>query len=452
MRIGKAISMTANSRVALVGSGGKTAAMFQLARHWTEKAVKKQQNSTVLVSATTHLALDQLSLADYQLTITSLDDLNWPARGQLDGVILLTGPPVGDGRVSGLSLEAMARLDAIASERGMPLLIEADGSRRKPLKAPAPYEPPIPPFVDTVIVTAGMQGLGKPLGEEWVHRPVLFSKLTGLEMGAMVTPEALVCELLAKDGGLRNIPTGAQRIALLNQCDTPELAGQALRMGGELLSEYDQVVVAQLQAKDEESSVLAVYRQTAGVVLAAGGSERLGQPKQLLDWNGQPFVRAVAQTALAAGLSPVFVVVGAEKDMVAAGVEGLDVIVLENPDWVEGQSTSLRAGVQALPKEAAAAVFLLSDQPQIPARLVETVLAEYARTLAPVVAPLVDERRGNPVLFDRVTFSDLMKAKGDKGGRQVFAKYRVHTFPWVEARDGLDVDTWEDYERLLGEG
>ncbi|HKJ28099.1 MAG TPA: selenium cofactor biosynthesis protein YqeC, partial [Anaerolineales bacterium] len=331
-----------------------------------------------------------------------------------------------------------------------PLLVEADGSRRKPLKAPAAHEPVIPSFTETVVVLAGMSGMGKPLGETWVHRPERFEALSGLKMGEAISPEALTRVLLAKEGGLKGIPAGAKRIALLNQCDTPELSSLARRMAAHLLSGYGQVIAAQLNAEDRTEAVQAVYRKTAGVVLAAGGSTRFGQAKQLLDWGGRPFVRAVAQTALSAGLSPVIVVVGAGGERVAEAVEGLNVIVAENPAWAEGQGASVRVGTAALPKDTGAAVFLLADQPQIPVRLVDTVLAEYARTLAPVVAPLVDERRGNPVLFDRQTFNELLQAKGDKGGRQVFSKFRVHTFPWVEARDGLDVDTWEDYERLLG--
>lgn len=450
MHLNKAISLTPTSRIAFTGSGGKSAAMFTLARQWlARKSADKQ--GTVLVTTTTHLGLTQLSGADVHLTITRLQDLDWPAGGRLEDVVLLTGPVVTPEKVGGLSFEAIARLDAIAAEWDVPLLIEADGSRRKPLKAPAPHEPVVPPCVDTVVVVAGMSGLGQPLGKEWVHRPERFAALTGLQIGAPVTVEVLTAALTAETGGLQGIPPDAKRIALLNQCDTPELAGQARRMSGQLLKHYDRVLAAQLQAKDPVEAVQAVYRKTAGVVLAAGGSQRLGEPKQLLDWRGVPFVRAVAKTALAAGLSPVVVVVGADGEQVAEVLDGLDVIVAVNPEWAEGQGSSVRVGVAALPDDVGAAVFLLSDQPQIPVRLVETVLAEYSRTLAPVVAPLVDERRGNPVLFDRQTFGDLLQAKGDKGGRQVFSKYRVQTFPWLEARDGLDVDTWDDYQRLLGE-
>jgi len=90
----------------------------------------------------------------------------------------------------------------------------------------------------------------------------------------------------------------------------------------------------------------------------------------------------------------------------------------------------------------------LADQPHIPIELVKALGEQHAQTLAPVVAPLIDGRRGNPVLFDRVTFDDLLALSGDVGGRAVFAKHGVTYVPWHEASLLLDVDTPEDYQRL----
>ena len=105
--------------------------------------------------------------------------------------------------------------------------IEADGSRQKPLKAPAEHEPAIPGFVKHFVQVVGLTGLGKPLNEEYVHRPEIFVRLSELEFGETVTSEALVRVLTHPDGGLKNIPENARRIVLLNQADTPELQSQA---------------------------------------------------------------------------------------------------------------------------------------------------------------------------------------------------------------------------------
>ncbi len=252
-------------------------------------------------------------------------------------------------------------------------------------------------------------------------------------------------------GRLKNIPDGARRVVNLTQVNSPELAGQTKRLGRLLLPGFDAVLASSLPHEGDE--VAAVYRQVAGVVLAAGGSARLGRPKQLLDWQGKPFVRACAETALEAGLSPVLVVTGAYQQEVTQVLEGLPVAMVHNPDWAQGQGGSVRSAVEVLSQpewqRVSGAMFLLSDQPQIPVTLIAALLEAYAGTEKPVVAPLIDESRGNPVLFDRVTFPALLSLEGDAGGRQVFARFGKLMVPWHEPRDGLDVDTEADYRRLL---
>ena len=187
----------------------------------------------------------------------------------------------------------------------------------------------------------------------------------------------------------------------------------------------------------------------AAVVLAAGGAHRYGELKQLLDWNGQPFVRKVANTALEAGLSPVIIVTGAQHDVVRQAVVDLPVKVVYNPDWQKGQSTSVKAGLMALPPQCMANIFLLADQPQIPARLLRSLVEVYTKTTFPVIAPQVKGHPANPVLFDHSTFPDFEKITGDMGGRALFERYPPHLIPWPELSIALDVDTTSDYRNLL---
>ncbi|MBX3049041.1 MAG: nucleotidyltransferase family protein [Anaerolineales bacterium] len=186
----------------------------------------------------------------------------------------------------------------------------------------------------------------------------------------------------------------------------------------------------------------------AGILLAAGESKRLGQPKQLLDWKGKPFVRQVAETALASLLDSVIVVTGAAAAEVSAALDGLPVTLVHNPRFAEGQSTSVQAGLAALPPQARAALFLVSDQPQLPVALIDTLRAQHAASSAPIVATLVDDQRSNPVLFDRVTFPHFAELQGDVGGRALFSRFQVTWVPWLDASLSIDVDTLEDYERL----
>jgi len=190
----------------------------------------------------------------------------------------------------------------------------------------------------------------------------------------------------------------------------------------------------------------------AAVVLAAGGSSRYGEPKQLLDYHGTPFVRAVAEVALSAGLSPVVVVTGAVAEGVERALGGLGVRCAFNPDWPQGQSGSVRVGVGALPAATGAAVFMLADQPQVPEPLLRALVARHRETLAQAVVPYVGTRRATPTLFDRAVFPALQLLSGDSGGRSLLAELEVERVLCDDSRLLLDVDTPEDYSRLIREG
>jgi len=265
--------------------------------------------------------------------------------------------------------------------------------------------------------------------------------------------------LLHPAGGLKNIPEAARRVVLLNQADTPELKEQGRLLANRLLPAYHAALVASLKPgglptgvavpDSLEPGVHRVYEPVAGIVLAAGESRRYGTPKQLLSWQGEPFVRRVAQTALDSGLSPVVVVSGAYTPQIRQTLGNLPVILVHNPDWMEGQSSSVKAGLRALPSETGAALFLLADQPQVPKDLVRSLLENHAGNLMPIVAPQVAGRRANPVLFDCITFPALMELEGDVGGRPLFSRYPTAWLPWDDPGLLLDVDTPEDYQRLL---
>ncbi len=425
------------ARVAFVGAGGKTTAIFQAAR---------QMAGPVLVTATTHLAADQIGLADQHFFVEDAVIKNLE-RGLLRGIILLTGPlDRGSKRTLGVPADQLAGIHALAESQQIPLLIEADGSRQLPLKAPADHEPPIPDFVDLVVVVAGLRGLGKPLAPAWVHRPQIFSELSSLQLGETITPAALAQVMTHPIGGLKNIPPGIRRAALLNQADTPELQAQAASMQSDLIPIFDAVVIS---AFNPPSTVHAVHEAVAAVILAAGESRRFGSPKQLLNWHGKPLIWHVARKALQAGLHPVIIVCGAEIDEIRRAVADLPVELIHNPNWAQGQGTSVKLGTEVARSQCGAILFLLADQPEISVPLIRSLINTHAQSLYPVTGPLVDGQRANPVLFDRLTFADLTALSGESGGRQLFSKFPVDWIPWHDALPLLDVDTPEDYARLL---
>ena len=190
--------------------------------------------------------------------------------------------------------------------------------------------------------------------------------------------------------------------------------------------------------------------RVAALILAAGASSRMGSPKQLLDWEGRPLVRAAAEVALAARLDPLLVVVGGAQAAVADALAGLPLRIIANPDYAAGQSTSLRAGIAALGQDADAVVVLLGDQPFITAAIVERLVAEWQASGAAIVAPTYAGQRGNPVLFAHAVFPELLAVEGDQGARSVLAadRARVRLVAFDNPRPLADIDTPEDYARL----
>jgi molybdenum cofactor cytidylyltransferase len=468
MLLSQGLRLPTLPRLALVGAGGKTTAAFLLARELLQPETGDtahrggKTHRSVLVTTTTHLGTSQSLLADRHIIVHSAEELADLERKIPPGVVLVTGPGLekdGD-RVSGLDGAALERVRTFADVNSLPLIIEADGSRLHPLKAPADHEPALPSFVDAVLVVAGLSGLGKPLGGGWVHRSERFSEFSGLPSGAEISVEALARVLIHPQGGLKNIPADARRLALLTQADTEDLRSQADVLAGQLIPNFDTVVVCSLGKIDGanpgsaalEAHIYSVHEPVAGVILAAGRAARYGQPKLLLTWRGEPLVRQVAKKALQAGLSPVVVVTGAMRDAVQAATQDLDVIQVYNPDWEQGQSTSVKAGLGTLPVETGGAVFLLADMPQVSVELIRALVKEHAQTLHPLVAPRVAGQRANPVLFDRSAFPALFDLQGDWGGRVLFNapdRFPVAWVPWDDPAVLLDVDTPEDYARLL---
>ena len=427
--------LNSDSRIALVGGGGKTTLMFQLAHDYGTK---------VICTTTTHLALDQLIAADQHLTITDPAELLGSAEEYPGDIVLITGPQVEPNRVGGPSPEVLSRLVTLADDWDCPLIIESDGARKLPIKAPAAHEPPIPEWVNAVITVIGLSGLGKPLREDWVHRPEDYSKLVDLPLGEILESHHLVRGLISTEGGLKNIPAGARKILLINQIDSFPNWKTFYDHLDLLLHHYHAVGFSVL----EDQMLLEVHERIAGVVLAAGGSARFGEPKQLLDWHGKPLVRHVAEVAIQAGLKPVVVVTGADHDTVSEALTGGQMEVACNPGWASGQSSSVRVGIETLPNYVGGAVFLLVDQPLIPPALIQKMLQQHHRNPAAIILPVIEGIAGNPVLFDRQVFDELTTLEGDVGGRALFDKFPVRQVTWEDKRSQEDIDSPEDYQRI----
>ena len=448
------------TRMALVGSGGKTTVLRNIAQH---------AKHPILVTTTTHLGSWQFGFATHHITVTKRREIVEAEIAKLQGTILFTGKTGDDGRADGLDGDCLRRVYEIAESLKYPLIIEADGSRQKPIKAPADHEPVIPEFINDVVVCVGMSAIGMPITPEWVHRPERYCEVTGCDLGSQIVADTILKYLIHPAGGLKNIPVNSRRVVFLNQAATESLQAIGFSMKSDLLQHYDSVILACLATVDqslrdethklgiqlsgepgqEHDEIYAVFERIAGVVLAAGGSTRLGSPKQVLNWRGEPFVRHVVRAAKSAGLEPVVVITGAEAEQVDLALINTEVKISHNSSWQLGQSSSVKVGLKNLPKNCGAVIFLLADQPQISVNLIRALVAEHTKQLPTVVGPIIDGERGNPVLFDRDTFQELAELTGDTGGRAIFYKYPVIWIPWNDAQQKFDIDTLEDYHLFL---
>ena len=189
----------------------------------------------------------------------------------------------------------------------------------------------------------------------------------------------------------------------------------------------------------------------SGVILAAGRSRRLGQPKQLLELGGEPLLRHTVRSALASRLSEVVLVLGAEAAKIEGAVGALGQRIVVNPIHHLGQSTSLRLGLDSIDPGAGAVVFLLGDQPGVTPVIIDALIERCNETCAPIVQARYANGPGNPVLLRRSLFPELMTVAGDEGARSVVYRHRdeIAFATFAEQDVPCDVDTLDDYEALL---
>jgi molybdenum cofactor cytidylyltransferase len=214
-----------------------------------------------------------------------------------------------------------------------------------------------------------------------------------------------------------------------------DLSGKAAAQGGGMVPG---VKVPSTRRSEETPGSPIVARDEPGgeavpaaaLVLAAGGSRRLGRPKQLVDWDGRPLLEHVVAAVAAWPVGPVVVVLGAYAEEILDRVRLGAATAVINPEWEEGIASSLRVGLDLLTRETReeAAFIVLGDQPRIPAEVPPALLAAFEAHGRPAVVPVYRYQRGNPIVVGRSLWPRLMSLQGDTGAA---ALLRAHA-AWVE--------------------
>lgn len=414
--------------VAVAGAGGKTTLLAGLAEEARAAGLR------VILTGTTHTGPEGVGPLVLE---AEAGDVRTAVRAALEreGAARVLGRRVREDKLQGLEPDRVAGLRELADL----VLVEADGARRRLLKSPGEHEPVVPACTTALLVVASLEALGRPLDGATVHRLERVLEASGRAEGSAI--DAFVVARSLASGYPPRRPPGARLLAFLNAAEGEVAGAAAVAVAGRLVPPYDAVVAG--SARDAEARRLPIV---SGLVLAAGGSSRMGRPKMLLPIAGEPLVARAVRPLLEAGLSRIVVVIGAEADAVHAALPAVtDVAAVVNAAWRTGMASSLRVGLAAC-AGADAVLVVLGDQPSVTAAAVGRVLA--AAPGRPLVVASHAGRVVHPILFARELFPELEALDGDVGAREVVRRHLARA-ALVEGDAPRDVDTEDDYRAAI---
>lgn len=438
MKLHEALNVTSGDVVAFVGAGGKTSALVALGYELAEAGLR------VLATTTTRIGADQLPLIpaavtpDHPRILTEALDAHRFAfvYDQIQG-----------GKVYGLPSEHVGWLrDSVGFDV---LLIEADGARGLPFKAPRDHEPVIPAETTLVVPMVGLKVLGQPLNEDHVFNATAMIEQFGFYENALVKAPWVAQVLREESMGLKDIPPTARVVALLNQVGRGVYVRARARRIARLALLSPRLSGVAIGQVREPDPIHEVQRPVSAVVLAAGMSRRMGQFKLLLPWEDDKTVlEHVIEQLWKAHVDEVVVVTGNRSDEVRTLAEAMGARVVFNPDYATGEMlSSLQTGLRALSDRTAAAMVVLGDQPRLQPRIVQQVMMAYAEGKGAIIAPSYQMRRGHPILIDRRFWRELLALPADGAPRDVINAHSDQLAYVVVEDDSVltDIDTPQDY-------
>ena len=442
MKLRQAFQITRGDVVALVGAGGKTSTLMALAHELADEGWR------VLTTTTTRIAEEELRLMPHAIQPQAGAQAISDALAQHRFTFVYSD--IRGGKAYGVASAAWL-LDSVDADV---LIVEADGARRLPFKAPYPHEPVIPPETSLVVPIASVSALGQPLDDTHVYNAQAMTDKFGFYPGGAVKSPWIAQVLRDEEMGLRGVPENARVIAWLNGTPSSGYLRARARLIAKLTLRSPRVYGVALGSARASDPVCEVQRTVGAVILAAGLSRRMGEPKVLLPWtNGTTILEHIIRQLMLARVDPITVVVGNRADDVRAVAERAGARVVFNPDYATGEMlSSLKTGLRSMSANTAAALVVLGDQPRLQPRTVDQVLMAYAEGKGEIVAPSYQMRRGHPILIDRRFWKEILDLPPDGAPRDVINRYPAQLAHVVVETDSVlrDVDTPEDYRDERG--
>ncbi|MFC1841052.1 selenium cofactor biosynthesis protein YqeC [Thermodesulfobacteriota bacterium] len=433
LSLSRIIGIKKGDVVSLVGGGGKTSTMYLIADELAG------QGRRIIITTTTHIFPPD---SQYKLILTK--NINEVEKALQTEDIIVLADSFENEKLKGIDPRWVEDLKKIADN----IIIEADGARNLPFKAPKENEPVIPSSSTVVVPIVGVDAAHKPLSSEWSHRTDRISALTGINQGDTVTPEIIAETILHPMGGMKGVPENALFIPLINKADTFKETGIAREIaacfsnGG-----VKKTIITSHRREPVFIKPVVPEKYVSAVILAAGDSRRMGKPKLELEIDGLNLVdRTIGNTV--SSIVDEIILVTKPGNLPVDVSKYPQLKIVENEKWETGQSSSMKAGLNEISPESDSALFLMADQPMVFTNIINELVISFLVTGKPITAPLYNKRKGAPVLFDKSMFQELLKIEGDKGGRDLLDKYPVNYVEIDSSWASFDVDTPEDFKKL----
>lgn len=450
-----AFNLRSAEMLAFVGGGGKTSLMFVLANGLpgrvvtttTTRIFAAQMKRSPVCLATGGFEKEE----NHSTTMTAFSNSALTAALDRFGQCLVVGR-IGSGKDREKALGVAPELPGQFWARPDVdfVLVEADGSRMRPIKAPAAHEPVIPPETTVVVPMVGLDAMGGRI-EDVAHRPELLSAVIGKNYSPddRLTAADAAALLVHEQGGLKNVPEGARVIPFLNKAETAERLAAA-RQIAQLTLHESRITQVVLGATWLAQPVVEVHKRVTAVVLAAGQAKRMGQTKQLLPWGETTVLGQVLRNVGDTAVYNALVVSGHEAAIIETIAAEAGAGTVFNPDYVSGEMlSSLQTAVRHLPDHVAAILVVLADQPMVEPEIINQLLEAYWQRKSGLIAPSYQGKRGNPVLIDRAYFDELLALPPDAAPRHLLRRHAgaLHLVPVTSDSILRDLDHPGEYEQ-----
>lgn len=439
MKLQQAFEVSKGEVVAFTGAGGKTAALVGLGYELHEMGWR------VLATTTVPMDEHQLGLFPHAMSY----HIGWHAISATLGThgFVFLYDTIKQGLVMGLPLNQLpSLLDNLDSDV---LLVEADQAAGLPFKAPTAAEPLIPSETSLVIPVTSLSALGQTLDSAHVYHPQSMIDRFGFYAGSKIRLPWVAQVLRDETMGLKGIPEGARVMAFVNQTPDKGYMKTRARQIAKLALRSPRFTGVALGSVRNANPILEVHRPIGAVVLAAGQSTRMGQPKMLLPWaDGKTIIEHVVEQLVMARVDEIVVVTGHYSTEVRERVQPFGVKIAFNRSYKTGEMlSSLQTGLRAMSDHIAASLIVLGDQPQMQPRVLYRLLKSYAEGSGQILIPSYQMRRGHPMLLGRTYWHEMLQLEGDASPRQVLDAHADDIHYVVVDTDTIlyDVDTPSDY-------